>query len=86
MKRFCSEMACCVVELKKIDFTTLITRRGGVDKKGPGSLGQARCRDRVILDGRVWDLCEGEGLETYPQKGESRKEMARDGRCGKILL
>ena len=41
---------------------TILTRRGGVDYKGPGSPGKARWRDRVILDGRVRGFGRGGGF------------------------
>ena len=59
---------------------TILTRRGGVDQKGPGSLGKARWRDRVILDGRVRGFGRGGSDWRRPEKVNLGKEMDPDGR------
>ena len=51
---------------------TILTRRGEVDWKGPGSPGKARWRDRGFgRGGRVGERSK---------KGESKKKIGRDGR------
>ena len=49
-------------------FKTILTRRGGVDEKGPGSPGKARWRDRVIWDGRVQRFGLGGRVWRRPKK------------------
>ena len=71
------------MELKNTDLT-ILTLRGGVDWKGPGRLGKARWRDRVIWDGRVQGFGRG-GRVWRRQQNKSRKEMPRGGRRGELL-
>ena len=56
-------LLCCGIE--EMDLT-IRTRRGGVDKKGPGSLGKARWQDRVILG-------QGEGFGDVQKANLGRK-------------
>ena len=54
---------------------------------GPGSLGKAKWRDRVIFGWAVLGYSgEGEVFGDVNKKGKSRKAVIRDGKRGKILL
>ena len=67
----------------------MLTRRGGVDKKGPGSLGKAGWRDQVIWDGRVRAFGRGARVWRLSQKvnlGRERVETEDEGTSSREKL